>query len=389
MNAPPPIPPPSKRSPWIGVGVGCGVVFVILILAIVFLVVYMMRAGGRHVQVERLIPEDSIAVMHLTDCRDDAGVKGLLGLALKLQQDLYLESFESTDMPALMQGWSEYWFMLQSGQVDTEFIPEVVVSITPDSSGTNISFSAAVTLTGFPRIARYMVSFMIKQSAAGGAGTEYRKVSILDMGDFHLAIPRGALFVSGELSGVEKMVDRFKDGTESPTNLLAEIDSEWKANWDLYAMFQNRDGLLTDMITGLAEETFTNAVGGAEAEPDSEGYTTLSQSELIGAVLAGTIVKGEFGINVAAESEIHGELLLECASEDAAGQVHDLARERIDGLIAGLGEEPLRILVESNSLGNQVQIQIIVKEFDSWMKIKAKGLMAEMHNVSSPGAAYP
>jgi hypothetical protein len=293
-----------------------------------------------------------------------------------------------------MQGWADFWMMFQSDQVDTKFIPEMVVSIMPDSTGTNITFSAAATLTGFPRIARYLMGFAIKQGAAGGAGSEYRKVSIMDMGDFRVAMPRGALFVAEELPHVERMVDRFQDGAENATNLLTTIDSEWRAKWDLYAMFQNRDGLITDSITALAAERFeeevaTNSVAEAEADPEGDEYTTLTATDLFGAVSAGTVVKGEFGINIAAESEIHGELLLYCTTEEAALQVHDLVRGNIDSSIESLAEEELKIFVESRTDGNQVEVEIFVNQFDSWLKIKAKEMMTEMQSTPGPGVALP
>lgn len=383
MKVPPPLPPTSKRSPWVGVGIGCGVIVVVLILVVVFLLVFMMRAGGKHVEVEKFVSDNAVAVIHLTDCREDAGVKGLLGLVMNLQQDLYLESLQGSDLPPVFQGMSEYWALFQSGRVDAGFIPEVVVSIMPDSTGTNITFSVAATLTGFPRIVRYLISFTIKQSAAGGAGTEYRKVSVMDMGDFRLAMPRGALFVAEEMSDVEKMIDRLRDGSET-TNILATTSSEWNAKWDLYTMFENREGLLTDALSALVTEDFQSKV--TTNSVVEAGTRAKMETDLPGAVTAGTIIQGELGINIVAESEIQGELLLDCTTGEAARQIHDVVRGNIDRAIEGLGEEAIEIYVESKTEGNQVQFQIFVDQFDSWLKLKSKEMMTEIQNAPTPSS---
>jgi len=116
------------------------------------------------------------------------------------------------------------------------------------------------------------------------------------------------------------------------------------------------------------------------------GTGAKMETDLPGAVTAGTIIQGEFGINIVAESEIQGELLLDCTTGEAARQIHDVVRGNIDRAIEGLGEEAIEIYVESKAEGNQVQFQIFVDQFDSWLKLKAKEMMTEIQNAPTPSS---
>lgn len=392
MSAPPSPPDPGLRKrPWVGVGIGCGVVLAVLVLAVICLIVFMLGTGGKHIPVAPFAPESAIVIVHLTDCREDPGVKDLLRLTAEMQHELPRQSVNSTSVPPALLQWSGFVSQFQGDEVDARIIPEAMISLSPSSSGSNLAFSAVATLTGLPRMARSLISVGIWQGATGGAGTKYRNVPIMDMdGALHVAYSGGALLGAEELSRMRWMIDVLKDGATT-TNKLVSSGTEWKSQWDLYAQFENQGGQLTDSVTSLAvTEDWRRRGHEAEVdEPESPesgegGYATRPALELMGSVPVSTIVNGRVGINVASASGIHGEIEVQCASVEVAMDVHEVLRGNIEDAVEGLGQESISVSVESRAEGSAVVIQVHAEEVDIWLEQRIQHLLKDLE---APAAA--
>jgi hypothetical protein len=151
-HGPPQIPgkKPGQGFSW---GMGCLGVGIALVLIVVALVIYVFLPGGKRLPLDTLVGEEAVAVVRLTDCREDIGMQEMGQRLTELQAEMMRKAMEDGSAGTLQQNYVEFMTLLQSGKkIEFNRFPEAVGCISVKPGDTNLVYSGAITIDMLPRI---------------------------------------------------------------------------------------------------------------------------------------------------------------------------------------------------------------------------------------------
>ena len=392
-NGPPSLPPPAgktpgKGSPW---GVGCALAGGLAVILIIAVGVWVVLPGGKRFPLDRAVGRHTVAVVRLTDCRDDAGVQAMAQRLSELQVEAMRQAMETGPPSGASQRWNELIIRMNSGKrVKIERFPEAIGCVNLKPGDTNIVYAGIITLDMLPRLYRIPMKFALGQSVKSGSGMTYRDVDIGDLGgQAQVGFMGSAALGATEMSAVHGMIDRIEDGGVT-NSILARADPGLADQWDVYGLVENRDGLFRHLVADLERGPLA-AVGEVEAvEEESEeadGGEEEAGPPLWDAAWLDEIRSGLFGMDIESADAVHARLCLECADETAArswqdrlNTVFEQARERL----ADVDREFLDFDFQSEVSGQTVDLRLRVIGLDVWMGERFLRLMADEETADDP-----
>jgi hypothetical protein len=190
----------------------------------------------------------------------------------------------------------------------------------------------------------------------------------MSRGDAHAAMHRNALLIADDPADVEAMIDGVKDRTAS-ISLHSGKDATWRDQWDVYALFENRDGLLTEYLEEGHGQMMT-ACASALADAGDAPAETGPEVSVIGPeeISLSSVVSGEAALDIGAANEIRGTAMFLCQGEEEARELATRLAEHLDILVRQLDDESLIVDVDTRANGDRVEVDVTIEDLDAWLR---------------------
>lgn len=281
---------------------GCLGTLLLLVLVAVGLY-YWAVTPGIQVPTDSILGADSLALMHVEGLHEDPGLSSMVQVFLTQMQLVRARQAERSDIP-----WFLKFLMTRQQEIDDGDVKKalrdlprdltVTVESIPDSTDPEVV--VAVNLNRFPRVLRLVFYFV---SFQGGEDFQGYTVLPLDSGKGGAATFVDQTLVWGQSAEVLRQVlQRRQRVLEGASSHILQAYNSREGRWDLYGVIENREGVLSWIVTRLSQ--LGKKDHGIEA-PQLQQY--LSGVELV-----------RFGIDVVDADSLESEVELTCLSEEDA-----------------------------------------------------------------------
>jgi len=240
-----------------------GIVFLLVVIAIAWL----MLPARRSVPMTTLVGANAVAVAHLADCSEDAGVAALLRKLKELQREMQLEMIRQAGAGGGGR-FAEMMVQMQHiNSIRASQIPEVLVSVDPAVANGDSTLLVGVGVDTLPRLVTLPIKFVMKAARKEQGGTSYRGIEVVNVDqEARFALGNGLFLYATGMQPMQGAIDRIRDG-RAATSIVAELPAEFVEGWDIYALGDNRKGQLERLFEeSRGSEKSSGEAGDQDAE---------------------------------------------------------------------------------------------------------------------------